>query len=182
VAWEFDFFHFVMGHSWERLLHEYAIWQGRLWVLVLEGILLAPVLVHTADRAWLKRKPAVGAAAFWALAGWAACGLAMGVCRAVGGLPVALWVHLALAPVIFFIVPVFYWNHPRHLRAGPTAALFLALVFGMDLRVVAPFFERSLGMFTSAIGTWIPFGPIFLGSLAVGMLLSAAPQRRPLLK
>jgi proline iminopeptidase len=52
----------------------------------------------------------------------------------------------------------------------------------MDLLVVAPFFEKSFAMFTSVAGTWIPFGLIFLGSLATGILLSVAPQRRPFLK
>ncbi|MGA2329726.1 MAG: hypothetical protein ABSH05_26025 [Bryobacteraceae bacterium] len=130
----------------------------------------------------LERKPAVGAAACWALAGWAACGLTLGVCRAVWGFPAALWLHLAAAPIIFFVVTVFYWNHPRHPGPAPTAALFLAMVFGLDLLIVAPFFERGFGMFASAMGTWIPFGLIFLGSLAAGMLLSTAPARRPVLR
>ena len=47
VAWEFGFFHYAMGHSWEELLANYAFWQGRLWVLVLAGILVAPVLTYS---------------------------------------------------------------------------------------------------------------------------------------
>lgn len=51
VAWEFLFFHFVFGSSWALLLQDYALWQGRLWVLVLATILLAPVLIHARDQA-----------------------------------------------------------------------------------------------------------------------------------
>jgi hypothetical protein len=43
VAWEFLFFHYVMEHPWDELLANYAIWRGRLWVLVLAGILTAPL-------------------------------------------------------------------------------------------------------------------------------------------
>lgn len=46
LAWEFVFGHFVMGYPWERLLRDYAFWQGRLWVLMLISILLAPVLAY----------------------------------------------------------------------------------------------------------------------------------------
>jgi hypothetical protein len=49
IGWEFVFGHYVMGHPWERLLHDYAIWEGRLWVLVLAFVLVAPVLVRWAD-------------------------------------------------------------------------------------------------------------------------------------
>lgn len=32
AAWEFVFGHYVMGHSWERLLHDYNLREGRVWV------------------------------------------------------------------------------------------------------------------------------------------------------
>jgi hypothetical protein len=45
VAFEFVFGHFVMGHPWSRLLHDYDLLAGRVWVLVLLTTLLAPVLL-----------------------------------------------------------------------------------------------------------------------------------------
>lgn len=42
VAFEFGFGHFVMGHSWSRLLHDYNLLKGRLWVLVLLWVAIAP--------------------------------------------------------------------------------------------------------------------------------------------
>jgi uncharacterized BrkB/YihY/UPF0761 family membrane protein len=42
VGFEFLFGHFVAGHSWNRLLHDYNIFEGRLWVLILIWITIAP--------------------------------------------------------------------------------------------------------------------------------------------
>ncbi len=47
VAFEFLFGHYVMGHSWEKLLADYNIFKGRVWVLVLLTTFLAPWLVGT---------------------------------------------------------------------------------------------------------------------------------------
>lgn len=53
VAWEFLFFHFVIGYPWPRLLQDYAIWDGRLWIAVLAAILCAPAV----SRALSRRRP-----------------------------------------------------------------------------------------------------------------------------
>lgn len=42
VAFEFLFGHFVIGHSWARLLWDYNIRAGRIWGLVLLWVLVAP--------------------------------------------------------------------------------------------------------------------------------------------
>ncbi|MDD1622483.1 MAG: hypothetical protein LUQ11_13490 [Methylococcaceae bacterium] len=42
IAFEFIFFHFVGGHSWSELLANYNILAGRIWVLVLLWIAVAP--------------------------------------------------------------------------------------------------------------------------------------------
>lgn len=44
IAWEFIFGHFVMGHPWARLFYDYALWDGRLWILVLVSIVCAPAI------------------------------------------------------------------------------------------------------------------------------------------
>ena len=44
VSFEFIFGHYVMGHGWNRLLHDYNISAGRIWVLVLVWIAVAPCL------------------------------------------------------------------------------------------------------------------------------------------
>jgi hypothetical protein len=44
VCFEFLFGHFVAGHSWERLLHDYDFSAGRLWLLLLAWVMAAPYL------------------------------------------------------------------------------------------------------------------------------------------
>lgn len=45
VLFEFGFGHFVMGHPWERLLRDYNIFAGRLWVLFLLWTTFSPWVV-----------------------------------------------------------------------------------------------------------------------------------------
>ena len=45
VCFEFGFFHFVAGVPWEKLLADYNIFAGRLWVLVLLTTFCGPALV-----------------------------------------------------------------------------------------------------------------------------------------
>ena len=46
VAFEFLFGHYVAGHSWQALLDDYDLLAGRLWVLVLGWLAIAPLLFH----------------------------------------------------------------------------------------------------------------------------------------
>lgn len=48
VAFEFGFGHWVAGHSWARLLADYDVLAGRVWVLVLLTMLAGPLF-----QAWL---------------------------------------------------------------------------------------------------------------------------------
>lgn len=50
VAFEFLFGHYVMKHPWSRLLHDYNIFEGRLWVLVPVWITIAPYLFYRLSR------------------------------------------------------------------------------------------------------------------------------------
>ena len=44
VIFEFIFGHYVVGHPWDRLLADYNVLQGRVWVLVLLAELYGPLL------------------------------------------------------------------------------------------------------------------------------------------
>lgn len=46
ILFEFGFGHYIMKHSWEKLFHDYRIDKGRLWILVLIWILLAPLFMY----------------------------------------------------------------------------------------------------------------------------------------
>lgn len=46
VAFEFLFGHYVMGHPWSKLFHDYNVFIGRLWVTVLIWVVLAPYIFY----------------------------------------------------------------------------------------------------------------------------------------
>ena len=50
VAFEFLFGHFVMGHPWASLFHDYNLLAGRVWVLVLVWIAAAPSVFYRIRR------------------------------------------------------------------------------------------------------------------------------------
>ena len=43
VLFEFGFGHYIMKHPWSKLLADYNIFKGRIWVLVLINNIFAPV-------------------------------------------------------------------------------------------------------------------------------------------
>ncbi|MBU7015733.1 MAG: hypothetical protein HXS52_06220 [Theionarchaea archaeon] len=45
VAFELLFGHFIVGHTWSRLLTDYNILKGRIWILMLLTTLLGPYIV-----------------------------------------------------------------------------------------------------------------------------------------
>lgn len=46
VVFEFIFGHFVMDHSWRKLLHDYNLIKGRVWVFVLIWTTVAPYIFY----------------------------------------------------------------------------------------------------------------------------------------
>ncbi|MDG6778083.1 hypothetical protein QCB44_05115 [Thiomicrorhabdus sp. zzn3] len=46
LVFEFGFGHWVVKHSWQTLLHDYNLFQGRVWPLVLLAVLLLPYAVY----------------------------------------------------------------------------------------------------------------------------------------
>lgn len=46
ILFEFIFGHFIMGHPWMKLLHDYNLLQGRLWLLVLIWTAIAPYVFY----------------------------------------------------------------------------------------------------------------------------------------
>ena len=50
VAFEFGFGHYVAGHSWERLLADYDLTNGRVWSLLLAWVLALPFVVFRLSR------------------------------------------------------------------------------------------------------------------------------------
>lgn len=46
VIFEFSFGHFVAGYSWKELLRDYNVFAGRVWLLVLIWITVAPLVFY----------------------------------------------------------------------------------------------------------------------------------------
>lgn len=46
IAFEFLFGHLVAGHPWSKLLHDYNIFAGRVWPLVLIWTTIAPYVFY----------------------------------------------------------------------------------------------------------------------------------------
>jgi len=50
VAFEFLFFHYAAGHSWSVLLNAYNVCEGKVWVLVLIFVAVAPYISYRIRR------------------------------------------------------------------------------------------------------------------------------------
>ncbi|WP_202978290.1 hypothetical protein [Thiomicrorhabdus sediminis] len=46
VMFEFIFGHYVMGNAWSVLFHDYNVFEGRVWLIVLVWALLAPYVMY----------------------------------------------------------------------------------------------------------------------------------------
>ena len=108
-----------------------------------------------------------------ALSGWALCAVVMGLATVTLGLPAALVVHAVAAPVIFAGLSAFCFRRvpPAHPLEAATAVV--ALVILLDLVVVAGFVPRSVAMFRSFLGTWLPFALIFAATYLGGRMARA---------
>jgi len=107
-----------------------------------------------------------------AFAGWALCAATIGIGMAVTTLDTALIVHAIAAPIFFALVSLVYFRWFHFTTPMQTASIFTAFVIGMDFFVVALLINRSLEMFASLMGTWIPFILIFSSTLFTGMLVT----------
>jgi hypothetical protein len=113
--------------------------------------------------------------------GWALCFGVMGIGMATMSLDNALIVHAVAAPIIFSTVSLIYFKRFGYTSPLATAVTFVGLVITMDFFLVALVINRSLAMFTSPIGTWIPFCLIFASTYVVGLYSArrAGPVRTP---
>lgn len=126
----------------------------------------------------LKRWPILFLHAF---VGWLLCAVTMMLAQSATSLENALVVHAVAAPLIFGAVSALYFRHFAWSSPLPTAAVFVGVVTALDVLVVGVLIQKSLAMFTSVIGTWIPFALIFLATFAVGNWLSAHLYTAPTL-
>jgi len=109
------------------------------------------------------------------LVGWAACAATMGGLLAMTTLGLALVVHALAAPLVFAAVSRHYFREPGARDPLPTAFAFVGIVALLDLVVVAELAQRSLAMFASLAGTWLPLALIFVTTWLTGEVMSTLP-------
>ena len=112
-----------------------------------------------------------------AFAGWMLCFATIGIGMAATSLNNALIIHAVAAPVFFAGVSLVYFRKFNYTTPLQTALIFVAFVIAMDFFVVALLINRSLDMFTSLLGTWIPFALIFTSTWLTGTLVTKS--RKP---
>lgn len=94
--------------------------------------------------------------------GWAACGMVMMGLLNFTTIYMALIIHFLAAPFIFLIISNNYFHRFDYTSPLATAMLFTFIVMALDFFVVGMVIEKSLEMFESVMGTWLPFLFIFL--------------------
>lgn len=115
-----------------------------------------------------------------AFLGWLLCFATIGNGMAVTTLSNALVIHAILAPLFFATISYFYFRRFNFTTPLQTAVIFIGFVMLMDFFVVALLINRSLEMFASLLGTWIPFTLIFLSTYLTDLLTvnrAKAPAR-----
>jgi hypothetical protein len=104
-----------------------------------------------------------------ALIGWALCAAMMGIGMAVTSLENTLIIHAIGAPVFFAVVSLIYFSTFNYTTPFQTALIFVGFVIIVDFFVVAILINKSLEMFASLLGTWIPFALIFTSTYVTGV-------------
>jgi len=106
-----------------------------------------------------------------AFVGWALCAATMGIGIALMPLQTTLIVHAIAAPIIFCIVSLVYFKMFHFTTPVQTALAFVGIVILMDFLAVALLILKSFEMFTSLLGTWIPFALIAMSTYLTGLFV-----------
>jgi hypothetical protein len=117
---------------------------------------------------------------FHAFIGWAFCTAAMVIPMTLISVETALIIHAIAAPIIFTTVSLVYFNKYNYTTPLQTALFFVSFIIIVDFFVVALLINRSLEMFTSPLGTWIPFALIFTSTYVTGLLVTRNSRQQTL--
>lgn len=109
--------------------------------------------------------------------GWALCGAIMFIGMEVTSMQITLIAHAIGAPVIFTTISWIYYTRFGYTKPLTTAAVFLGIVIFLDIFPVATVINRSFEMFTSVLGTWIPWALIFLSTYLTGLLIERQARK-----
>jgi hypothetical protein len=112
-----------------------------------------------------------------AFTGWAICGVTIGISFKFTTILNALIIHAVAAPVVFGIISFIYYRNFNYTSELKTATIFLIFTMTVDFFLVALIIQKSLAMFESLLGTWIPFILIFISSYIIGKLFTSNSKR-----
>lgn len=101
----------------------------------------------------------IGVVLVFAFIGWLLCFAVMGMGMGMKFTTMnrALIMHATAAPLIFIALSFIYFKYFNFTTPLETAVIFIVFVMLMDFFFVALIINKSLDMFRSLIGTWIPF-------------------------
>jgi len=125
----------------------------------------------------VSRRQAMGTLLLHALVLWVACAATMAVGMAVTSMERALAIHAVAAPVFATTVSAFYFRRYGYTSPVLTASVVVAFIVLVDFFLVALVINRSLDMFRSVLGTWLPFMLIFAATAATGWIVEGGQRR-----
>ena len=106
-----------------------------------------------------------------AFIGWAFCAAIMGLGPLLFSMQTTLIIHLIGGPLGFAVISFNYFRKYYFTSPLQTACIFVGFIIIVDFIVVAFLILKNFDMFLSPLGTWIPFGLIFLATLLTGELI-----------
>ncbi len=105
-----------------------------------------------------------------AFLGWCWSGALTGLGQLLISLETLLIIHTFLGPLgIGLLAWRFHQNFPG-IQPLNTACWFTGIIIFLNVVLTAPFFENSFSIFSSIIGTWLPFILIFGAVYLAGYL------------
>jgi hypothetical protein len=113
-----------------------------------------------------------------AFVGWALCAATMGIGMATTSINNALIIHAIGAPIFFMIISLIYFKKFNYTTPLRTATIFVSFVIIVDFFIVALLINKSLDMFASLLGTWIPFVLIFTSTYLTGLYTLKSSQHK----
>jgi hypothetical protein len=105
-----------------------------------------------------------------ALIGWILCAATMSIGMKYLLIANALVIHAIAAPIIFLFISLNYYRRFNYTSPLITSVIFTIFVILIDFFIVAILITKSMDMFKSFIGTWLPFILIFSSTLITGIV------------
>lgn len=104
--------------------------------------------------------------------GWFVCSAIMGISRQFIPIDTLLIIHLIAVPVVFSLISIVYFSKYNYTTPVVTALIFTSFIIVMDFLIWAVLLLKSMEMFQSILGTWIPFLLILLSTCITGLIIT----------